>query len=80
MNTNSYLMMPVSLIEDLEDSCQRLEELREQYIDLLREAKACSTLVVKGPPREPPIMFTKAPSPEELRDLFRPNRSRSLNS
>ena len=73
-------MMPVSLVEDPVDTCQRLEELRDQHNDLLQEAKACAKLVVEGPPREPLNTLLKANSPEDLRVLVLPHPSLSFNS
>jgi hypothetical protein len=70
MHHNTYIMMPTTLIDDLEETCERLERIRDQYLDMLHEAKASPKIAVKPHPREPLVTFPKAPTPEDLRKIF----------
>lgn len=70
MHHNTYIMMPTTLIEDLEETCERLERIREQYLDMLHEAKASPKISVKPQPQEPLVAFPNAPTPEDLRTIF----------
>ena len=70
MFQKSFLMMPKSLIEDLEETCEKLDELREHYTDLLEQSRSCPTITVTSPSDDWPTLFPRAPTAEDLLKIF----------